>query len=207
MTTSTVTHLDGDSTAVTAVTGPDRWRVPSGPRVAPAVRFPFQPAMATNVLAMLRHRRLMAAVARSIAVSYVRASIGSSDRELVVLRTAWNCRAYFPYSAHLPFAWVLRRADEQAALQQGPDAPSWNGREAALLRAVDELHRDLTLSETTRAALRHHYDDREVQEIAFFVGLYETTSMVFDSMGFLVVQPLWRFVRRAPRDNHDDVQS
>jgi 4-carboxymuconolactone decarboxylase len=110
------------------------------------------------------------------------------DNALLALRTGFRCDSEFEWGVHAETA-VLRggmTADEVARVAAGPDAPGWSPRDAALLRAADELHDEHTISDATWHALGEHFTPDALLEIAFVCGHYTMLSMVANTVG---VQP------------------
>ena len=64
-----------------------------------------------------------------------------------------------------------------------PDAGGWTEAEAALLRAVDDLHGDQFISDATWQRLGKHYDTRQVIDLVFAVGQYMMVSRALNSFG------------------------
>lgn len=60
----------------------------------------------------------------------------------------------------------------------GPDHPAWSGRQAALLRAVDELHDTARVGDAAWSGLREHLDEPEVLELLVLAGWYRTIAYV-----------------------------
>jgi len=96
------------------------------------------------------------------------------DTELVILRVAHLRSCAYEFEHHVRLG---RRAgvtaEDVTRVQAGPTAPGWNAREAALLQAVDGLHRDGDLDDATWAALREHLDEPSAIEFLLLVGHYE----------------------------------
>ena len=104
------------------------------------------------------------------------------DRELLILRTGWNCRSPYEWGQHVAIARATGISDaEIEAITTGPHAPSWEPFEATLLRAADELHGDSSLSDATWHALRERYSDQQVVDTIFTVGQYHLVSMALNS--------------------------
>ena len=83
-----------------------------------------------------------------------KSTLSARDRELLILRTGWNCRAPYEWGQHVAIARSVGITDEEVArCAAGPDAPGWDPFEALLLRAADELHNDQSLTDATYAAL------------------------------------------------------
>ncbi|MGH9018234.1 MAG: carboxymuconolactone decarboxylase family protein, partial [Acidimicrobiales bacterium] len=88
-----------------------------------------------------------------------RGKLPARARELLILRTAFNCRADYEWGQHVRIALGAGVAEaEIARVAEGPDAHGWSPADAALLRAADEMHRDARITETTWRVLAPGYD-------------------------------------------------
>ena len=106
------------------------------------------------------------------------------ERELAVLRTGWRCRAEYEWGQHVLIARAAGLTDaEIERIKTGPDRPGWDPFDAALLRAVDELHDDSCVTDPTWATLRERYDDRQLIELLMLVGQYHLVSFALNSLG------------------------
>jgi 4-carboxymuconolactone decarboxylase len=104
------------------------------------------------------------------------------ERELLILRTGWNCRAPYEWGQHVAIARGIGIGDDEIArVAQGPDAAGWSEADATLLRAADELHHDQTLSDATYAALESRYDAQGLLDLVFTVGQYHLVSMALNA--------------------------
>jgi len=106
------------------------------------------------------------------------------DREILILRTGWRCRAEYEWAQHV----VVGRAagltdDEIERVTVGPDAEQWQPFDALLLRAADELHDEARLSDATWAGLAERYDERQLIEVPMVVGHYHLVSFTLNSLG------------------------
>jgi alkylhydroperoxidase family enzyme len=132
--------------------------------------------------------------AKAIALSGV---LPRRDSAIVALRTALRCDSEFEWGVHAESA-VARAGltpEEVARVAEGADAPGWTGHDAALVRAVDELHDAHTISDETWAALGERYDDAARLEVAFVVGHYTMLSMVANTAG-VPPEPRWQALPR-----------
>jgi len=66
---------------------------------------------------------------------------------------------------------------------QGADAQGWSVFDAALLRAVDELHVDSVISDATWNTLAGTYGKEQLLDLIFTVGQYTMVSMFLNSCG------------------------
>ena len=126
-----------------------------------------------------------------------RTTLHAREREIVILRIGWLCQAEYEWAQHVEIG--LRSGIEESEIEgiaAGPDASGWSERERALLTAVDELHADSFISDTTWQALSNHYDTEQLLDLIFTVGQYNMVSMALNSLG---VQPE-PGARRFPAD-------
>jgi alkylhydroperoxidase family enzyme len=105
------------------------------------------------------------------------------DRELLVLRTAWNCRSDYEWGHHARLAAKAGlRPDEVARVARGPEAPGWAPFERALLRAADQLHARATIDQETWDALSARYGVRELIEVPAVVGQYHAVAFAANAL-------------------------
>lgn len=117
----------------------------------------------------------------------LRSTLPARDRELLILRTAWNCQAVYEFGHHTEIGHEVGVTDEEvAAIVSSPDDSAWSGPDRVLLQAADELHHDQCLSDATWAGLGEVYDDEQVLDLVFLVGQYHLVSMALNSFG---IQP------------------
>jgi 4-carboxymuconolactone decarboxylase len=109
------------------------------------------------------------------------------DRELVILRSAFRCGARYEWAQHVAIAGTAGLAtDEIRRVAKGPGAAGWSDADAALLRAVDELHDDHCIGDGTWKALASRYGTEQLIEIPMLAGHYAMLAGVLNSLG---VQP------------------
>jgi alkylhydroperoxidase family enzyme len=111
-------------------------------------------------------------------------TLSERQRELVVLRVAARRRAEYEWAQHLVQAADAGVSeDEIRRVLEGPDAPGWSPLDRAMLRAVDELIADGVIGDATWADLAAELDERQLMDLVFTVGAYETVAMAFRSFG------------------------
>ncbi len=100
------------------------------------------------------------------------------DRELLILRIGYLCGAEYEWGQHSRIARRVGLSDEEIVrVTTGPEAAGWSSFDRALLRAVDELHRDADVSDRTWAELDARYDTKQLMDVVFTVGEYNLVSM------------------------------
>ena len=104
------------------------------------------------------------------------------DRELLILRTALNCDAEYEWAQHVRIGRAAGlTADEIERIKEG--AAAWEGADAFLLRAADELHSTSTIADATWQGLAEAYDERQLIEIPMVVGHYHLVAFTLNSLG------------------------
>jgi len=66
-------------------------------------------------------------------------------------------------------------------IMKGPDAEGWSSFDATLLQAVDELHKDAFISDSTWVTLAEQYTEQQLMDLVFTVGTYNLASMALNS--------------------------
>jgi alkylhydroperoxidase family enzyme len=112
-----------------------------------------------------------------------RNSLSERDRELVILRTGFNCRSGYEFVQHTRIGLACGlTADEIERIKQGPDADEWCDRDRAMLRATDDLTRDFFVSEASWSAL-NDLTEKQKMDLVMTVGQYTQVSMILNSFG------------------------
>ena len=109
--------------------------------------------------------------------------IPARDRDILILRTGWNCRAEYEWAQHVVIGRATGLTDDEIERIKGGPGAGWQGLDAALLRAADELHTDWCISDATWAELQGHYDTQQLIELPMLVGHYHMVAMTLNSLG------------------------
>ena len=106
------------------------------------------------------------------------------ERELLILRTAWNCRSDYEWGQHVLIARAAGLDDAEIdRVADGPDREGWSPFDRTLLRAADELHGDSCISDRTWTELAGRYDERQLVEVPMLVGHYHMVAYSLNSLG------------------------
>jgi 4-carboxymuconolactone decarboxylase len=125
-----------------------------------------------------------------------KSSLPAREREILILRIGWLCKAEYEFSAHIRIGKSVGLTDEEIArIQEGPDAPGWSRFEAALLRAVDELRGDAFIRDGTWEILSERFDTPQLLDVIFAVGQYNLLAMALNSLGVQPEVPVEGFPR------------
>jgi AhpD family alkylhydroperoxidase len=120
------------------------------------------------------------------------------ETELVILRVAHlrGCAYEFEHHVAMSRRAGVRPPDIDRVVQ-GPDRPGWTARERAVLTAVDELHADRDVGDSTWTELRRHLDEREAIELCLLVGNYESLATTITALRIQPDEPRPRRRRRG----------
>lgn len=130
------------------------------------------------------HPRLLEPFLGFAATLAARGVLPRRESELLALRAAWNCRSAFEWGHHVIYARAAGfEPAEIARVAEGPGAQGWSDRERLLLEAADELHAAQDVSDATWKRLRECFEDAQLVEIPFVVGIYTMLSMLARSTG------------------------
>jgi 4-carboxymuconolactone decarboxylase len=105
------------------------------------------------------------------------------QRELLIMRVAAVRKCGYEWAQHLFMARDVGLSDEEIGrISYGPESPFWGNVDAALVRAVDELTFDGTLSEPTWQTLSTEFDTRQILDLIFTVGTYDLLARLFNAL-------------------------
>ncbi|MEA2433095.1 MAG: 4-carboxymuconolactone decarboxylase [Actinomycetota bacterium] len=106
------------------------------------------------------------------------------DRELLILRTAWHCKAEYEWGQHVLIGRALGLTDDEIDRISDDEVSSeWGPLDSALLHAADELHTQSAISDSTWAVLAEGYDYQQLIEVCMVVGQYHMVAFTLNSLG------------------------
>lgn len=184
-----------------------RWRHAVPPRIAPGgpAELGLRTWLMVRLMSLLsgaegarlfdltgRDRKLMRRYSRFAAAVVTFGRLERADVELLTLRTAWNIGAWYEFFHHLELSRLSGLSiDTVERVAAGPEADGWNPRQAALLRAADELHARRAIGEQTLAELRGFLDESRLVELCLLVGHYEMLGMFLKTAGAVPEPGAW----------------
>src|SRR3954471_13153381 len=139
-----------------------------------------------NLFATLgRHRGLFRRWLMFAAALMPRGKLPRADTELVILRVSHLTACPYEADYHVPMGRKagLTAAQTEAVARDEIDPPDWSPRQAAIIAAVDDLHRERRIADDTFAALRPELSDRDLVELCFLQGHYEMVAGTINSLG------------------------
>lgn len=107
------------------------------------------------------------------------------DREIVIHRTTARCEAEYEWGVHVnAFGRPLELGEDvlRAIVHGDATDPAFNARQACLVRMCDELHDTSTLGDEVWDQLRAHFDEIQILELIYTVGMYHTVSFLVNGL-------------------------
>lgn len=109
--------------------------------------------------------------------------IPARERELAVLRIGWVSRAPYEWGEHVRIAKISGVTPEEIErVTAGSSAQGWSAHEAALLRGVEEIIADQTVSDATWETLAESWNEPQLIEYLMMVGQYLATACLQNSL-------------------------
>lgn len=116
---------------------------------------------------------------------FMKNSLSDRHREIVVLRTSWQCASDYEFIQHVRIAREgnLLSDDEIAALTKPDALATWPVEEQALAAAADELLAWNCIGDGTWSELERHFAENQLMDIVATAGGYTLNSMATSSFG------------------------
>ncbi len=116
-------------------------------------------------------------------------TLPARDRELLILRTGWNCKSRYEWGQHVLIARDCGLSDaEIERVKEGPAAAEWAAPDRSLLVAADELHATSSMSDPTWEALSAVYTAEQLLDIVATVGNYHLVAMFLNTTRVASIQ-------------------
>ena len=165
----------------------------STPRIEPLTP-PYEPAVAAQLASMMPPGAEPIGLFRTFVVNLPMAqamggwggyelskwlSLSMRQRELVIDRVTARCGCEYEWGVHLAFFGdrVGLTDEQKRSITHGrPGDPCWPHDEAALLRAVDELHEHADINDATWAALASILTAEQILDVLLLAGWYHAIS-------------------------------
>lgn len=125
-------------------------------------------------------------------------------RELLILRTAWNCRCRYEWGQHVDLALVAGVSDADILATTRGAAGFADRHYAVLMQACDELCQQDAVSGDVWQALQKNWDEASLIEIMLLVGNYRMLAGFLNSSGLVLEAPIelrvQAFLQRVAND-------
>jgi 4-carboxymuconolactone decarboxylase len=145
------------------------------------LRSGYQPLGIFTTLA--HHPRLMRAFMVLGDCLLTKGALPPRSREILILRTAWNCGSSYEWGHHVGFARTAGLSDaEIATIATAHPMANGPAHEQPLCAAADELHSSSQLSDQTWSVLRGVLNDEQLVELPMLVGNYVMVSYLLNAL-------------------------
>jgi 4-carboxymuconolactone decarboxylase len=139
-----------------------------------------------NVYKLLLHTPPIAEIWLALINAFRTASVLDARlREIAIIRVGYLNRVDYVVKQHVPAlavpAGVTPR--ECAALCAPQCGAAFGARERAALAYVDAMTRDVQVPDAVFAALRAHFNEREIVELTVLIGTYNMHTRVVEALG------------------------
>jgi 4-carboxymuconolactone decarboxylase len=106
------------------------------------------------------------------------------ERELAILRVAWNARSDYEWGLHARLARSIGFDDaDLAEVTQGGGANAhWQPQEAAVLDAVDDIMSGWEIGDASWSVLVAHFDDKQLIDLVFVIGQFMLVAVTLKSL-------------------------
>ena len=140
--------------------------------------------IALNIFTTLAHHpRLMKKWSEFGGVLLYRGDLSPREREILILRTGWNCQSEYEFGQHRIIGLASGLSEKEVdATTLDPAAAGWSDEDALLITAADELHTDSKISDATWAKLAQRYSKKQLIELLMIVGQYHLVSFALNSL-------------------------
>jgi alkylhydroperoxidase family enzyme len=132
---------------------------------------------------MARSERLLPRFMRAGVLD--RGPVPIRDREIVIHRTTARCGAEYEWGVHVnAFGRPLELGEDvlRAIVRGEATDPAFDERQSCLVRMCDEFHEKSTLSDGVWDSLRQHFDEMQILELIYTVGMYHTVSFLVNGL-------------------------
>jgi alkylhydroperoxidase family enzyme len=109
-------------------------------------------------------------------------SLPGRIRELVILRIAVINKADYEFDAHRPFALREGLTERDIDALRAGRRDEFEARERAVLEYAESMTRDVQVPDAIFAAVRRHFNERELVELTVTVAGYNLVSRVLEAL-------------------------
>lgn len=114
----------------------------------------------------------------------IKNSLSERDREIAILRAGWLAGSEYEWAQHKVIGKNAGLSDDEiAAIAEGAGADALSEHDRLIIRAADELHSDVMISDETWAGLSKTYNTQQLMDLVFTCGQYRMLAGALKSFG------------------------
>ncbi|MFM7121290.1 MAG: carboxymuconolactone decarboxylase family protein [Gammaproteobacteria bacterium] len=110
-------------------------------------------------------------------------SVPAREREIAILRVAWNAQCAYEWGLHARLARSLGFGDDDLRniALGGQHNPFWQPHEAALLDAVDDIMKGWSIGDSAWHVLAAHFDSPQLIDLVFVISQFMLVAVTLNS--------------------------
>jgi alkylhydroperoxidase family enzyme len=113
-----------------------------------------------------------------------KSSLSPRDREIAILRAGWLAGSEYEWAQHKVIGKDAGLSDEEIqAISEGASASAWSEHDSLIIRAADELHKEVCISDDTWSGLTKTYNTQQMLDLIFTCGQYRMLAGALNSCG------------------------
>jgi 4-carboxymuconolactone decarboxylase len=118
-------------------------------------------------------------------------SLSPRDREIAILRAGWLSESGYEWAQHVVIGKEAGlSAEEIEAIKEGASADTWGEHDRLIIKAADELHENVFISDDTWAGLEKTYSTQQMMDLVFTCGQYRMLAGALNSFGVQIDEAL-----------------
>src|SRR6185312_9067263 len=110
-------------------------------------------------------------------------TLSMREKEMTLVRITYLNGGDYPWAEHVINARKVGVTDDEIRRLSTPHSTGWNAKEAALVRAIDEIYAADKISDETWKALTPNYSDSQILDLLVAAAGYRMTAMSSNSFG------------------------
>jgi alkylhydroperoxidase family enzyme len=146
-------------------------------------RLPHGPHGPLNLMAVLIHNPALLRSWGRFTGSLFAGGLSARQREILILRTAWNARSSYEWGNHAGLGREAGLTDAEIERLAGGPTGEWAAPDLLFVTAADELHTARALTPQTLDALVAGHGVAHAIEAIFTVGAYQLVAALVGSLG------------------------
>lgn len=111
-------------------------------------------------------------------------TLSPREREIAILRAGYLAGSEYEWGQHVVIGKAAGLSlEEIKGIRVGATADCWSEHEKFVIRAADELHADVIISDDTWQGLLQTYSNEQVLDLIFTCGQYRMLAGALNSLG------------------------
>jgi 4-carboxymuconolactone decarboxylase len=148
-------------------------------------RLPQGPNGPINLMSTLAHAPALLRAWGRFTAALAGGSLPARDRELLILRTAWNTGSSYEWGHHVGVGLRAGLEEEEVLRSAEPGSANWSEADRLLVQAADDVDALGEITAETLAALIAQRSPQEAVHVTFVLGVYRLVDCLTRSLGVI----------------------